>query len=106
MQYEVSVSIWAGWKIIENNKNGCHLKTTSENPLIFDVHICAPNMKFVCLNLWLGEVCTDGHADADANADTNDDHARQSMIGKGSLVDKPNEPKTLLSILSIKVVFF
>ena len=34
--------------------------------------ICAHayNMKFVCLTLWLGEVCTD---DANANTNTGDD---------------------------------
>ena len=55
--------------------------------------ICLPNMKFLCLNLCQGEVCTDN-----ANDDTNDDDANanddgQSMIVKCSLVDKPNEPK-------------
>ena len=29
-----------------------------------------PNMKFLCLNLWLGEVCTD---DTDDITDANDD---------------------------------
>ena len=48
--------------------------------------ICIPNMKFLWLILWQGEVCTD------ANANDNDDG--QSMIVKGSLVDKPNETKT------------
>ena len=38
--------------------------------------ICIPNMKFLCLNLWLGEVRTD---DANNANDTNDDD-RQSMI--------------------------
>ena len=42
-----------------------------------------PNVKFLCLALWLGEVCTD---DADANDTVNDDE--QSMIVEGSLVDK------------------
>ena len=50
--------------------------------------ICIPNMKFVCLTLCQGEVCTDDDANDD---DANDDG--QSMIVKGSLVDKPNEPK-------------
>ena len=40
-------------------------------------------MKFVCLNLWLGEVCTDDNADDDDDA--------QSMIVSGSLADKQNE---------------
>ena len=52
--------------------------------------ICVPNMKFLCVTLCQREVCTD---DDDANDDdANDD--RQSMIVKGSFVDKPNEPKT------------
>ena len=39
-----------------------------------------------------GEVCTDDNANADnTNASANDG---QSMIVWGSLVDKPNEPKT------------
>ena len=42
------------------------------------------NITFVCLTLWLGEVCKD-----DANTDT-----AQNTIVLGSLVDKPNEPKT------------
>ena len=36
--------------------------------------MCIPNMKFLCLNLWLGEVCTD---------DANNDDA-QSMTGSGT----------------------
>ena len=69
----------AGEQIKEKYQNGCHLKTTSQNHEIFGVHIwghmyiCIPNMKFLCLTLWQGEVCTD---DADAD-DANDG---QSMI--------------------------
>ena len=36
-------------------------------------YISVPGMKFLCLNLWLGEVCTDDDANGDANEDTNDD---------------------------------
>ena len=56
---------------------------------IFGEHmcICIPNVKSLCLTMCQGEVCTD---DNDANA--NDDG--QSMIVYGSLVDKPNEPKS------------
>ena len=62
--------------------------------------ICVPNMKFLCLTLGQGEVCTDDtNANADdANTNTNDANAndnRQSMIVQGSLVGKPNEPKRL-----------
>ena len=55
--------------------------------------ICIPNMKFLCLTLCQGEVYTD---DDDANDDTNTNDDGQSMIVQGSLVDKPNEPKTPL----------
>ena len=51
---------------------------------------CIPDMKFLCLSLCQGKVCTDDANDDNANA--NDDG--QSMIVEGSLVDKPNEPKT------------
>ena len=58
---------------------------------IYQQHNCirVPNMKFICLTLWLGEVCTDANAD-----DANTDNDAQSMIVQGSLVDKPNEPKS------------
>ena len=49
-------------------------------------------MKFLCLTLCQGEVCTDD-ADDDANADTNDDG--QSMI------DKPNEPITIMAKMTL-----
>ena len=49
--------------------------------------ICKPNVKFLCLTLWQGEVCTDDDAD-DANANDG-----QSMIVQDPLVDQPNEPK-------------
>ena len=49
-------------------------------------------MKILCLILCQGEVCTNDSTNANANA--NDDG--QSMIVQGSLVDKPNEPKTPL----------
>ena len=39
--------------------------------------ICVPNLKFVCLNLWLGELCTDD-ANDDANTNANDDNARRT----------------------------
>ena len=37
------------------------------------IHI--PNMKFVCLTLWLGEVCTDNDANTDVDTDAIDDDA-------------------------------
>ena len=43
---------------------------------IYEGHrcMCVPNMKFVCLTLWLGEVCTDGNTDDyDTNTDDADD---------------------------------
>ena len=40
-------------------------------------HICLPNMKFLCLILRQGKVCTDANDDVnDANNDTNDDDAQ------------------------------
>ena len=52
---------------------------------------CVPNMKFLCLILYLGEVCTDTNVDAN-DTDTND--ARWTKHDcKGSLVVKLNEPK-------------
>ena len=48
-------------------------------------------MMLLCLTLWLGGVCTD---DDDANDDDAKDNDGQSMIVNGSLVDKPNEPKS------------
>ena len=54
--------------------------------------ICVPNMKFLCLTMCQREVCTDD-ANDDAN-DANPNYDGQSMIVKGSLVDKPNEPKS------------
>ena len=54
-------------------------------------------MKFVCLKLWLEEVCTDDANDADSNDDANTKDA-QSMIVLVSLVDKPNEPKIQLTV--------
>ena len=32
--------------------------------------ICTPNMKFLCLTLWQGVVCTDDDGDANTNNDT------------------------------------
>ena len=43
--------------------------------------ICIPNMKFLCLTPWHGELCTDDADDANANIQ--------------SMTDKPNEPKIL-----------
>ena len=54
-------------------------------------HTCIPNMRSLCLTLWQGEVYTD--------VVTNDDDG-QLMIVLGSLVDKPNGPKTLFSLSS------
>ena len=58
---------------------------------IYERHSCTsvPDMKFVCLNLWLQEVCRDDTN----NANANDDDDAQSMIVEGFLVDKPNVPK-------------
>ena len=54
----------------ENYQNACHLKLqvriTKYLMRIYggNMCICIPNMKFLCLTLCQGEVCTD---DADAN---------------------------------------
>ena len=64
MQYEVSMTVYMGRTTNESMKNGCHLKTRSQN-----------------------------HDNDDNDANANDDG--QSMIQKGSLVDKPNEPKSI-----------
>ena len=64
------------------------------------LYICCVYMGDMCayevcsLTLCQGEVCTD-----DTNIDANDDG--QCMIVEGSLVDKPNEPKTKFSHLII-----
>ena len=55
--------------------------------------ICIPNMKFLRLTLWQGQVCTDDNTHTNDNANANDD--RQSMIVQGSLVDKVNELKIM-----------
>ena len=41
--------------------------------------ICArlPNMKFLCLTLWQGEMCTDDDANDD---DTNDDDGQSMLV--------------------------
>ena len=88
-------------KLKKMYQNGCHLRTISQNHNIFDVHMLGTHVHIytkyeVSMFLWLGGLYTDNNdADVDANNDYDDN--RQSMIVKGSLVDKPNEPKTLLS---------
>ena len=52
---------------------------------------CILNMKFLCLTMCQGEMCTDDANNANADANVNNG---QSMIVQGSLVDKPNEPKS------------
>ena len=51
-------------------------KNIGQNDKIFDVHILVqghmyvftPNMKFLCLTMWLGELYTDNADDADNDA--------------------------------------
>ena len=50
------------------------------------------NMKFLCLILWQGEVCTDTNNDADADEADADD-VQSMIVVQGSLIGKPNEPK-------------
>ena len=63
-----SMTIYVGSIAKENYENGCHLTTIGQNDQIFDI----PNLKFMCLILWLGEVCTD--------INDYDDARRQNMI--------------------------
>ena len=51
--------------------------------------IFIPNMKFLCLTLWLGGVSTD------ANTADNDDTGQWKKHDWGSLVGNPDEPKSL-----------
>ena len=51
------------------------------------MYIFAPNMKFLCLTMWLEGLYTD---DIDADTDPDNDRKHNCV---GSLVDKPNEPK-------------
>ena len=57
------------------------------------MYICTPNMKFLCLTMWLGGLYSDND-----NTDANKDNDRQSTIVYGSLVGKLNEPKSRLFI--------
>ena len=67
--------------------------------------MCIPNIKFLCLALYQGEVCTD---DNDANYDDDANNDGQSVIVTCSLVDKPNEPKSIsylpFNFTSVKVM--
>ena len=65
--------------------------------------ICIQNIKFVCLTLCQGEVCTD---DTNADDDANANNDRQSMIVSGSLADKPNEPKIIWHVFRDAVFIF
>ena len=61
--------------------------------------ICIPNMKFLCLTLCQGKVCTDN----DADVDVNDDDTRQTKHDcRRLLVDQPNEPKNCDIIVNDK----
>ena len=43
-KYEVSMTMWAGEQIKEKCHKICHLKTTSQNDKIFNVHILGAYM--------------------------------------------------------------
>ena len=45
--------------------------------------ICIPNMKFLCLSLFQGEVCTDDANDEANNDDANDDDANTNANDDG-----------------------
>ena len=51
-------------------------------------HVCmsVPKMKFLCLNLWIGEVCTDANDTNNANDDI-------QWTKHEALADKPSKPK-------------
>ena len=100
VQNKVSVTTHVGkYPIKENYQNGCYLATTGQKDK-YEGHRCISvlNMKFLCLTLFLGEVCTD------VNADTKTPN-EQSMIVQGSLVDKPNVPKTPQSYIKCTFLF-
>ena len=64
----------------KNTKNGCHLKTTSQNHYIFDVHMWGiyvhmyTKYEVSMSTLCQGEVCTDN------NANANDDDAQFMIV--------------------------
>ena len=52
----------------EKYQNSCHyVRITKYVMCIYEGHRCVSvsNMKFLCLKLWLGEVCTDANANDD-----------------------------------------
>ena len=53
------------------------------------MYIFTPNMKFLCLTMWLGGLYTNND-NTNANADNDDDG--QSIVILGSLVDNPKIP--------------
>ena len=84
MQYEVSMTICMGRTTNQRKTPKIAaiykllVRITKYLICIYGGHmcICIPNMKFLCLTLCQGEVCTDdANADNDANADD-----RQRMI--------------------------
>ena len=77
VQYEVSLTVCMG-RIANQRKVPkwlqylkLQVRITKYLMCIDEGHgcICVPNMKLLCLILWLGEVCTDDDASADANDD-------------------------------------
>ena len=99
MQYEVSLTVCMDrttnqrkvpkWLPFKNYK----VRITKYFMCIYGGYmcICIPNMKFLCLTLCHGEVCTDNDANAN-DADAND---RQSMIVSGALVDNQMSQKSV-----------
>ena len=55
------------------------------------MYIFAPNIKFLCVTMCLGGLYTDN--DSDANTDKDTDDGQSTIVD--SLVDKPNEPKSV-----------
>ena len=72
-------SITAVGHLLWNLRQQRHMQGTVLRDM-YEGHIyvcmCVPNMKFVCLTLWLGEVCTN---DTNADAATNDNDARRTI---------------------------
>ena len=48
----LGLSVWVWQQIKEKYQNGCHLKTTSQNHKIFDVHMWGTYMCGVAWNTW------------------------------------------------------
>ena len=90
MQYEVSMTVCMGWATNQRKVakqltfKKIQVRITKYLMCIYGGHMCisVPNMKFLCLTMCQGEVCTDD----DANDDTNDDDANANDDGQSMIV--------------------